>query len=352
MIRRYLLAGLTALAAVLAPATPAAAHGGSDADVTSNYRTSITDISDIDGLTAKIVGIDGTIEIAWTGPGSLLVAGYEGEPYLRIDATGVSQNMRSPATYLNQDRYANIELPDTADAGAEPDWQLVTEQRRYQWHDHRVHWMSPTPPSDVVEDDNRTHVIYDRWEIPLTVDGRDAVIAGQLTWTPPPPLLSWLAGAAAIAAAGVLVLWSRWWRIGAALLAAVGTLAITIDTIGFVAVMDDSVSNRVWAFIYSVLAAAATARLIVHAKRVTSEPTLAMMSAGLLLLVMGGIDRLDVLTASHYFSGFPAVTGRVAAVMCIGIGAALVARFLAFLIPLVVRPPERSTQAEPDVTPA
>lgn len=345
-MKRKLVVAAIAVAATLIPAGPAAAHGGSDTDLTSDYRTRITEISDIDGLAARAVGLDGTIEITWTGAGTLIVAGYENEPYLRFDATGVVMNMRSPAAYLNQDRYANVELPSTADADADPDWQPVTSDHRYQWHDHRTHWMSPVPPPQARQDPGRSHIIYDRWEIPLTIDGREAFIAGDLTWAPAPTLWPWLAAPALIALAAGVALWSPIWRPAAAALAAIGATALIIDTAGFVADMDDTIANRAWAFLYAFAATLATVRLAVHAIRRTPHPTLAMMVAGLVLTMMGGVDRLDVLTSGFYQSALDITVARVTTVTCLGIGIALIARFLRFLVPLLVTSPARQTSVD------
>jgi hypothetical protein len=334
------LALATVIAAVIAmvPATPAAAHGGSDTDLTSDFRTQITAAPDVDGLDVRTVGLDGLLEITWTGTGALVVAGYEGEPYLRFDDNGVSINSRSPAAYLNQDRYAAVELPDTVDPDAEPDWQPASTTRTYQWHDHRTHWMSTTLPPQARQDPDRSHVIYERWEISVTIDGEDHVIVGDLTWAPAPDLLPWLAVTAAIALVAGALLWSRSWRVAAAGLAAVATIALTIDTIGFITATDDNLGNQIWAFAYPALAAFAAVRLAIHSRRHTPDPTLAMMAAGLILGFMGGIDRFDVLTSGFYQSTLDITVARITTVTAFGIGIALTARFLRFLIPLLVRP--------------
>ena len=325
----------TALAFTLAPAAPAAAHGGAaDASVTSNYRTHLTDVPDIDGLTVEVVDIDGTIELTWTGTGTLVVAGYENEPYLRFDSSGVCQNQRSPATYLNQNRYANVDPPATADASAPPEWAQLSAGQTTRWHDHRTHWMSTTPPIQVQQEPDRRHLIIERWEIPLTVADRSAVLAGTLTWTPPPPLIPWIAAATLVAGMTAGLLWSRWWRLIAAVAATIATVAFIIDTAGYVALSSDTLPNRIWEFAYPAAAAFATARLVVHARRRTADPPLAMFVAGLVLALMGGFDRFDVITNSEVFSALPAVGTRVATVLCLGVGAALTVRFVVFLAQL------------------
>lgn len=342
------LAG-SALAFVAAPPASAAAHGGAaDTNVTSNYRTHLTDVPEIDGLTVEVVDIDGTIELTWAGEGTLIVAGYEDEPYLRFDSSGVFQNQRSPATYLNQNRYANVDPPASADASAPPQWQQLSTGRTVRWHDHRTHWMSTTPPLQVEQEPDRRHVIIERWEIPLTIADRRAVVAGTLTWTPPPPLLPWLGAATLVAATTAGLLWSKRMRSTAAMAATLATVAFTVDTAGYVALSSDTLANRIWEFAYPAAAAWATARLIVHARRRTPDPTLAMFVAGLILTVMGGFDRFDVVTNSEVFSTIPAGWMRISTVLCLGVGVALTIRFVVFLAQLSTTRTPRSLHPEPE----
>ena len=342
------LVALAAATLALTPAEPAAAHGGAaGANVTSNYRTRLTEVPDVDGLTVEVVDIDGTIELTWTGAGTLIVAGYENEPYLRIDSSGVYQNQRSPATYLNQDRYADVDPPATVDADAAPDWQQLSSGWTTRWHDHRTHWMSTTPPLQVQQDPDRSHVIIERWEIPLTIGEQSALVAGTLTWTPPPSLVPWIVAATLIAVVTAGLLWSRWWRLAAAASATFTTVAFTVDTAGYVALSSDTLANRIWEFAYPAAAAWAMARLVVHARRRTPDPMLAMFVAGLVLGLMGGFDRFDVITNSEVFSAVPTVWTRIATVLCLGIGIALTIRFVVFLAQLsTVRSPARPLHPE------
>jgi hypothetical protein len=351
--RRLVVAALTVLA-TMTPANDAAAHGGADTDVTSNYRTRITDPPDVAGLAVRTVDLDGSVELTWNGAGTVLVLGYQNEPFLRFDGTGVSHNLNSPATYLNRDRYANAEIPADVDAQAPPDWETITTTGSFEWHDHRTHWMSLIPPPQVNANPDRPHTILERWEIPLVVNDQPATIAGDLTWTPPPPTWMWLAAAAAIAIGCTVALATSRWRVAAVAFGGLGVAAMTLDTVGYVARLDDTTANKSAAFLYCFLATAATIRLALHARRRTPNPTLAMMTVGLILAVMGGLDRIDVLSTSNYDSNLPAGIARIATVASLGIGVALIARFGIFLVKVFRDPhgtlssnPPRSAEPEP-----
>jgi hypothetical protein len=41
---------------------------------------------------------------------------------------------------------------------------------RYDWHDHRIHWMSKTPPERVREDGSARVEVF-RWKLPLSAGG-------------------------------------------------------------------------------------------------------------------------------------------------------------------------------------
>jgi hypothetical protein len=203
--------------------------------------------------------------------------------------------------------------------------------------------MSRTPPPQAQQDPNRSHVIYENWEIPLDIDGLDTAIAGDLTWAPAPALWPWIALTLLNTATATALLWSRVWRPAAAALAAIGTLALTIDTAGFVAATDDTLANKAWAFVYAFVCLLATVRLVIHARWRTPDPTMAMMAAGLVLTVMGGIDRFDVITSGFYQSDINITFARVATITCLAAGIALLVRFLAFLVPLLVQRPHPNT---------
>jgi hypothetical protein len=177
-VLRYRGVAATALAVLCALAPPALAHEGNP-----NYRSEVRAISPpLEGLDAQILNFDDRIQLRNDSGETVVVEGYRGEPYLRFEPDGmVLVNQRSPTTYLNEDRFADVEVPETADPRAAPEWQMVARNGRYHWHDHRIHWMSKTPPERVREDESARVKVFD-WKLPLTANGRAATISGSLTW--------------------------------------------------------------------------------------------------------------------------------------------------------------------------
>jgi hypothetical protein len=177
-VLRYRGVAVTALAALCALAPSAFAHEGNP-----NYRSEVRAISPpLEGLDAEILNFDDRIQLRNDSGETVVVEGYRGEPYLRFEPDGmVLVNQRSPTTYLNEDRFADVEVPDIADPKAAPEWQTVARNGRYDWHDHRIHWMSSTPPERVREDEAARVKVFD-WKLPLTASGAPATISGTLTW--------------------------------------------------------------------------------------------------------------------------------------------------------------------------
>lgn len=173
-------AAVTAVALTLTP--PAVAHGGGGA---LGFRSTVTKITPATpGLSVTVVDFDDRLELR-NGTGKpLVILGYEGEPYLAFRNGRVYRNTRSPATYLNDDRFAQVTLPRSADAKAPPAWEQVSRRELYDWHDHRIHWMSKTLPPKVQAAKNEPHHVFD-WTIPARLDGRPLTIAGSLDYEPP-----------------------------------------------------------------------------------------------------------------------------------------------------------------------
>jgi len=206
------LIAATAAVLLLAGAPLAAAHQGNP-----NMRSAVTAITpETGGLTVTVLNNDDRLELHNTSGKDVVIEGYSGEPYARVLGDGtVAVNTNSEAYYLNDDRYANATVPKGL--AATPAWKEIDKTGRFEWHDHRMHWMSQTTPPQVTDKDARTK-IFD-YRIPVEIGGRRGAIAGTLFWTPlpggGPPLGAIFAGATIIIALCILVAVVRHRRRGA-----------------------------------------------------------------------------------------------------------------------------------------
>ena len=192
---------------LLAPAPAALAHGGNP-----DYRSVIDRVTPpTPGVEFQVLDYDSHLQLLDQDGHEVVVYGYEGEPYARVLADGTVQvNERSPALYLNEDRFAEVELPPSADPEAPPRWKTFDRSGVFVWHDHRMHYMSPALPPQV-EDESRKTKILD-YAIPIRVDGRKGAIDGTLYLVGPAdtskaPFI--VAGIAIVVLGGAAVLFIR-----------------------------------------------------------------------------------------------------------------------------------------------
>jgi hypothetical protein len=170
-------------AAALTLGAPAAAiaHQGNP-----NYRSVINGVTPaIPGLKLQVLNFDDRLQLDNRTGKTVVVRGYQNEPYLRVLGNGTVQvNHNSPAFYLNDNRTSTGKVPPNAKPTAPPNWQVVDRTGSYQWHDHRIHWMSSIPPQQVTDKSKRTKV-FD-WKVPVQVGTTKASIEGSLFWQPKP----------------------------------------------------------------------------------------------------------------------------------------------------------------------
>jgi hypothetical protein len=177
---KRLIGTIFALLVLVAWMPPAAtAHQGDP-----NFRSEILGIEPAslgDGIQMSVKNFDDSIELINRSGRTVMVMGYDGEPYLRFDPDGlVEVNVNSPSHYLNEERYADVALPAQADSAADPDWQEVDTTGVYLWHDHRSHYMAAGAPVQVTDPTVETR-IFD-YAIPMAIDGEPARAKGSLTW--------------------------------------------------------------------------------------------------------------------------------------------------------------------------
>lgn len=185
--------GVLALApagnAVASTATHTGASGESENPINDqgssyHYRSYITSVTpNVPGLSLEVLEFaDRLVLMNHTGR-TVTVYGYSGEPYARVQPDGTTeQNVRSPAVYLNTNFYANVTVPPSASASAPPKWVVVDKTGQFEWHDHRIHYMSPAIPLQVKDTGKRTK-IFD-WSVPITVGAQRGAIEGELFWVP------------------------------------------------------------------------------------------------------------------------------------------------------------------------
>jgi hypothetical protein len=204
------LASLTSPASVTSPTnptSPASPPPESESPINDqgsnyHYRTYITSIAPrTPGLSVEVLEFADRLLLRNHTGRTVTVYGYSGEPYARVLADGIAeQNVDSPAVYLNTNFYADVTVPPFASPSAPVKWEELDRTGQLEWHDHRIHWMSPVRPSEVKDASRRTW-IFD-WRVPIRVGSTPGAIDGELYWVPE----SSKAPTAAIAALAAILL--------------------------------------------------------------------------------------------------------------------------------------------------
>jgi hypothetical protein len=174
-----------AAAAATQPRTPT--ESGSpieDQGSNYNYRSYITYVNPkVSGLDLEVLEFADRILLRNHTGKTVTIYGYSGEPYARVQPNGTAEeNVRSPAVYLNTSFYANVKVPASANAGFPSKWVVIDRTGQFEWHDHRIHYMSPVTPPIVTNKSKRT-LVFD-WEVPISVGTQKGAIHGELYWVP------------------------------------------------------------------------------------------------------------------------------------------------------------------------
>jgi hypothetical protein len=300
---------VASLAALGLPAA-ASAHGGGG-PVAVDFRLELDTAPAGLGASPKLGGdsvrlfeSDRAVELSLPARSVVVVRGTGGEPMLRLDEDGAWANADSQTAQASR-------LVSRADSG----WIRVGGSGAYAWHDVRLR---PDGPAGAVT----------RFSIPLTVEGRPAQIAGAVVSVDRPPLLPWLAAAAAFAA-GIAV---AVWRTGpgrAVLAVVVGTAAAlaALTAIAGFAIGADPGAGVPWFQAGTSLAlAVALAGLLVVARgraQVVAAGVVGAVTAAV------GLSALPVFWHGVVLSALPGAAARAA------VGVALVCGTAAALLSLL-----------------
>ena len=161
---------------VTAGASPAAAHG------TGTNQTAVTSIRPrVQGLHVTVTKDGSWVRVTNTGSAPVFVLGYEGEPYLRVDATGSWRNSRSSTATLAEPATSRNPT-ETVTADQAPHWVRLSTLPAVRFHDLRV----PTTSTRRHLGSSSAPRIITSWSLPLRVGHQDVRVRGTLSWRPTP----------------------------------------------------------------------------------------------------------------------------------------------------------------------
>lgn len=347
-MRRIPLTLALALGWLVLLAGPAAAHSAEGSDAT-NFQTRLLSVTpQIPGLDVEVIEHGNRIQVTNNTGEEVVVLGYDGEPYLRLGPDGVAENLRSPATYLNQDRDAATAVPGSADPEAGPEWASVSDGNVARWHDHRIHWMGGEDPPAVRQDPDHRHTIIPEWAVPLQVGDTTVEAEGDLIWVPGPSSVPWLALAAVLFAATFASLWLLpKWRLLTipALVAMVAADAVHAFGIGLESTggLGSQLGHVLTGSSLSVVGWGLALVAGVLLARGRDGGLVAAAMAGILITVNGGVVEITALSRSQITFAWDDSLFRATAAIALGVGAAI---FAICTIRLLRTRPEPATHAE------
>ena len=312
LLRIVVLAGV----AVLLTASPAAA----DPAKPGQYKSTISSIEPVPaGVKVEVIGGDSFLQVTVDRGHEVVVYTQgapdvaHGEAFLRIRVDGVvEENMQSPYTYSIQTRYGTVP-PQNLNPSGPPQWSQVATGGVYAWHDHRIHWMSPTKkpglkPGDIVQ----------TWTVPLDVDGKAVTVAGSLVLADPISPVPWfglalvIAGVAVFAGRGKSTLVASL----AVLIASAG--AVYVGLAGYDAAPERAGGSRLEYLLPAVALVAALVAVVLHRKPWGVIATLLSVAC------LGGwaIQRIAVLFEPVLPTNISYNTDRAGTAIAIGAGVA------------------------------
>ncbi len=326
---RSVLHGIVAgLGLVTVVASPALADPPGPTDYQSEIRSVEPETPTIE---VGIIGGDSFVEMRVESGTEAIVAGYEGEDYLWFRPDGVVlENQKSPATYLNANRYGNDGVPAGVSAAAEPSWKQVATGGYWAWHDHRAHWMQSVRPFGLGEGDQILEAV-----IPILVDGEPVEVTVISTWLPAPsPVAMWLGVVAGLATAAAAWFFRghRFPPIAASVPLVV--LAIVVGAVQYTSLPGATGPRPIWVALPLIAAVSAAIGVVlaVRGKRFAADA--ALLLVGVELAVWGFVKR-DGLSAAIVPTDAPFWLDRftTAAALAGGVALAAIALWWLFAVP-------------------
>lgn len=174
------MAAATALA-LGAAAMPGEARGHGEPHLYESVIEGTRPAAAARGVEVRIIDHDSQVKLTNRSGKTVVIEGYEGEPYVRLDRDGrVFLNARSPSMAPSNDRLGRTAPTGREDADARPNWIRVGDGGSFTWFDRRTHYRRKGLPSVVTDESERT--LLWRWRIPFTVGKASARVEGSLFW--------------------------------------------------------------------------------------------------------------------------------------------------------------------------
>jgi hypothetical protein len=306
------MAGLALAAAIFMLGLDAQAAGahGPVAPIASSYLAKVSSLPP--GIRAKVVDGDQRLWLSVPGTETVVVLDYRGAPYLRFSRSGVAVNQNSAMYYLNQ---TPAELPPAnLTPSTAPRWSSVTGAHSTSWHDGRLHALASVSLAP-----GRSNA--GRWTIPLRVDGRPSAIAGSLFHADSPSIVwFWPIVVLILCALAARRVRSPPLDARVARLLAVPTLLATLT-----AGLGREFRGRPTVTILQLVTFAAIVVFVLWGLRqvLWRRPSYFTYFPIAFVALWEGLNLLGALLHGFVLAAVPAVVARMAAVMCLGGGAAL-----------------------------
>lgn len=307
-VRVVLVCALVAVAT--APDASADAAGPTD------YNTEIVSIEPASpSVHLSMIGGDSFLSLEQLEPVEVIVLGYQAEPYLRFEPNGsVFENFRSPAVWLNQERYGSEDPPAFADPDARPEWKLVAEDGRYAWHDHRSHWMNPQRPPGAEPGDQVLEAT-----IPLQIDGVPVTVTvASYLLDGPSVAVPIVAALAALAFATTQLRFGRTFR--ASVTGLVGAIALTFGIVAFTSVPAVTEPSSLLWLLPAIALVASQILLVIRNRTATTVYLDGLVVAAGSALIGWVYIRRTALSKALIPSDAPAGLDRFMIILALGVG--------------------------------
>jgi hypothetical protein len=334
---------------------PAQAHVIGTTAKPGNYRTRVLAVTPaVPGLAVRVVEAGGKLELVNHSGQTVLVLGYDNEPYLRVSPSGVDENERSPSTWSNRSALPpKTRPPSGLDPSAPPQWRRISNTPVAVWHDHRSHWAGPGDPPAVREDRGRTQVVVPDWRVPLRIGSQTVVVSGEITWVPGPAPWPWIGVAVLLCGAVLLAArrqgsWRLWALVSATVLAVAADIVhATGSWLGSTATTVTKLYSNATPFAGWIVAALAIWRLVrgrgaggSGAPDALETGSTYLLIAGIFLAVAGALPDIGVLDSSQIPEPFPPDLTRAVVTITVGLGSALV-------LAVLLTPPAKPARPKP-----